>query len=520
MTATRKNVEFAKVIAYDREGDPYVYGGNWDAFDRSAGTDCSGCVVDELDAVTNGTAMAWSRHGLSTEAWRPPQMGGAADPFNGPFGTVMVDHPDEFPSGAAVLIALHHGPGGGENSHMWCRVDDLAIETNGDNGTVLGKDARNVRDTSYANNWWYLPGPITEDGTPRVTGPSAIADTLFADVSEFQVPADDSYPYSVLSIRVCDGTYQDHNFAANYAWMRRALDKGTLTFGIIYTYVRPGSWQANAATVKQMIDQDGGLHPRVALMLDVESGGNPGGDQSAAINGLHDALADYAGSPSRIIGYGNVNDLNTLWPTKPPGIALIVAAYGTNPDYPGKVAHQYTDGQGYGGGLPEGCPPFGACDMNSADGLNPDAFAAACGIQPTPPPPPPPPTPAPPDYLTLVYEQLAGPIQADGYGHGWPQLGNRTLVDAVAELLAPTPVTPTKKGVTMPETVSVGGIKSELDKVVGEATSLVDLVDKYASVLQKYAGLIPGVGSELALLVGPLHGLDSALHVLQNLLKA
>ena len=55
-----------------------------------------------------------------------------------------------------------------------------------------------------------------------------------------------------------------------------------------------------------------------------------------------------------------------------------------NPPYPGKVAHQYTDGQGYGGGLPEGCPPFGNCDMNSADGLTPQQFASACGIAPVP----------------------------------------------------------------------------------------------------------------------------------------
>jgi hypothetical protein len=86
-----------------------------------------------------------------------------------------------------------------------------------------------------------------------------------------------------------------------------------------------------------------------------------------------------------VIGYGNVGDLNNLWPRKPPGIRLVIAAYGHNPPYPGKVAHQYTDGQGYGGGLPEGAPPFGHCDMNSADGLAPDEFARACGVSATDP---------------------------------------------------------------------------------------------------------------------------------------
>ena len=203
--------------------------------------------------------------------------------------------------------------------------------------------------------------------------------TLFADVSEFQPVVDDRYPYEVLSIRVSDGTYRDHNFAANYAWMRAALDDGRLTFGIVYTYCRP-NWQANADTVRAMIDANGGLHPRVALMLDAEQGGNPRGNASDWLNALHHDLATYTGSAARIIGYGNVGDLNSMWPDKPRGIRLIIASYGSNPDYPGKVAHQYTDGSGYSSGLPQGAPPFGRCDMNSADGLNPLRFAAACGI--------------------------------------------------------------------------------------------------------------------------------------------
>ncbi|ACC42291.1 conserved hypothetical bacteriophage protein [Mycobacterium marinum M] len=255
-------------------------------------------------------------------------------------------------------------------------------------------------------------------------------DTLFADVSEWQVPVDDSYPYPVLSIRVSDGSYQDRNFARNYTWMRAALNSGKLTFGIVYTYVRPQTWQSNAATVKQMIDAAGGLHPRIALMLDIESGGNPPGDQSGGINAIYSALADYTGDPARIIGYGNVSDLNGMWRTKPPGIRLIVAGYGRLPTYPGMVAHQYTDGQGYGGGLPEGCPPFGNCDMNAANGLTPAEFAAACGIsgdlQPEPDPEPgPPPAPAGPVPVGPADDQLT---------LRWPCLGDQTLVEAVAEI--------------------------------------------------------------------------------------
>ncbi|AKN15833.1 hypothetical protein MHAE_17735 [Mycobacterium haemophilum DSM 44634] len=264
-----------------------------------------------------------------------------------------------------------------------------------------------------------------------------MTDTLFADVSEYQVPVDDSYPYQVLSIRVCDGTYQDHNFAANYGWMRAALDSGRMTFGIVYTYVRP-NWSANADTVRSMINAGGGLHPQIALMLDVESGGNPPGDASSWINQLYWNLAEYAGSPARIIGYANAYDFANMWRVRPSGLRVIGAGYGSNPNLPGQVAHQYTDGTGYSPNLPQGCPPFGRCDMNSADGLTARQFAAACGV-----------TTMGGWLMALtddeqaellskvrdIWDQLRGPN-----GAGWPQLGQNsrgqdlTPVDAIAAI--------------------------------------------------------------------------------------
>jgi hypothetical protein len=38
------------------------------------------------------------------------------------------------------------------------------------------------------------------------------------------------------------------------------------------------------------------------------------------------------------------------------------------------------------------------------------------------------------DYAKLEYEQEAGIVGEDGYGHGWPQLGGRTLTDAIAHI--------------------------------------------------------------------------------------
>jgi hypothetical protein len=204
-----------------------------------------------------------------------------------------------------------------------------------------------------------------------------VADTLYADVSEWQVGVNDTYPYPVLCIRSNDGTYRDRQWVNNYSWCLRAVDSGRLTFFIVY-FVWRQNWKETVDTFKSQVRAP---HPRMAVMIDVESwGGQISGDQSDGINAAYEAVGAYAGTPARVIGYGNVGDLNRLWPIKPPGIRLVVAAYGSNPPYPGKVAHQYTDGQGYGGGLPEGAAPFGRCDMNSADGLTAQQFAQACGI--------------------------------------------------------------------------------------------------------------------------------------------
>lgn len=166
MPVLRTNLDLAKRIFLDRVGNDYVYGGNWNPFNRGVGTDCSGLVIDELDAAVNGAAMAWSRHGMSTESWRPVEVGATGTIF----GTVCVASPKDFPADAAVKIAIHHGPGGGANSHMWCEIDGIRMESNGTDGCVTGSAARSVYDTSYANDWHYLPGPIVE----RLPGPDPV----------------------------------------------------------------------------------------------------------------------------------------------------------------------------------------------------------------------------------------------------------------------------------------------------------------------------------------------------------
>jgi hypothetical protein len=221
------------------------------------------------------------------------------------------------------------------------------------------------------------PAPVS-DPAPPAQPPSVPQSTLFADVSEFQAYVDDSYPYEWISIRSNDGTYQDHKFAQNYAWCVNAVNSGRLKGFIVYFYWRP-NWQDCVATHRSMVEAAGGPHPQMVSMIDVERGGNPSGDFSDALNATDDALVAWLGNGKSVIAYGNTGDLDVMWSNRRED-QLIIAAYGSNPDYPGKFAHQYTDGSVGAGSLPSGCSPFGNCDMNSADGYSPDTLAAALGI--------------------------------------------------------------------------------------------------------------------------------------------
>ena len=206
---------------------------------------------------------------------------------------------------------------------------------------------------------------------------SPMTDTIYADVSEWQRPVDNSYPYRVICIRSNDGTHCDEKWSTNYQWCKNRCDEGALDFFIVY-FVWRQNWQETINTLRAQV---GTPHPKMAIEIDIESwGGQITGNQSDGLNATYRQLGAWLGNQQRVGAYGNSGDLNGLWPTKPPGMWVRLAAYGSNPAYPGKISHQYTDGSGYAGGLPEGAKPFGVCDMNSADGLSPTAVAARCGI--------------------------------------------------------------------------------------------------------------------------------------------
>jgi hypothetical protein len=213
-------------------------------------------------------------------------------------------------------------------------------------------------------------------------------DTLFADISEWQPPLDDSYPYEVLSIRSNDGTYRDKHFTANFAVAQRWLDSGRLRILIVYFVVRP-NWQDSLSI---HVELQGSDRPDIVSMVDAESwAGQIIGDHSHAFNSAVWGASDWHGShingcPRRVIGYLNPNDLS-IWPTRPP-IGWIVPSYGRLPRFSrdsldlsaNMLAHQYTNGAGFGGGLPEGYAAV-RCDMNAANGYSPESLSHAMGIE-------------------------------------------------------------------------------------------------------------------------------------------
>jgi len=262
-----------------------------------------------------------------------------------------------------------------------------------------------------------------------------MVDTLWSDVSEFQAGVTDAYPYHFFSLRSHDGAHNDAQFMHNVTWSNQAVQSNRLWGYIVYYFYRPG-FDGSGSFIGRV-----GPHPnpRMVAMIDLESDeGRVAGNQSGQLNREYHALAAYLGSPKRVIAYGNVSDLNALWPQKPPGIRLVVASYGSNPSYPGKFAHQFSDSQNV--------PPFGPSDINSADGMGQAQLQEMFGFtapHPTPPP-------APVNTPGTEY----GPVKL-GHGYVWHSDGsmplrafaarrNATVLGILrisAECLAPTDLT-------------------------------------------------------------------------------
>lgn len=236
-----------------------------------------------------------------------------------------------------------------------------------------------------------------------------MTDTQWADVSQFNPLANDQYKLRGIAIRSNDGTYRDTHFANNVAWAKHACDTGKLDFFIVYL-VYEINWRETLATFKSMV---GKPHPKMAVMIDMESwGGRIASDQSPEANELRNEIAVWLGGYmsvaakalrkhyKRVVGYANANDFAKLWAKRSSDMLVVLANYTSNPAFPNKLAHQYSD--------KVACAPFGACDMNSADGMTSMQVVQALGLDATPVPVPPKPpvvTPSAEPFYGAGYEK-------------------------------------------------------------------------------------------------------------------
>lgn len=223
-------------------------------------------------------------------------------------------------------------------------------------------------------------------------------DTMTADISEHNPVVTDEYSRwhkfsRWLIIRANDGTWKDQHWAQNLAWIYANFRTHKL-IGFITYFVFELNWQDAVNTYKAQL---GTTHrPRMAGMIDVERWGNRiVGDHSQALNATYAQVWQWFNSlrpawqrkvyglaawfrrqdRKRVIAYGNQGDLDNIWPRskRPKGLRIILANYSTNPDYPGKIGHQFSSTYP--------CPPFGHCDMNSFDGISPRALARKLGMR-------------------------------------------------------------------------------------------------------------------------------------------
>lgn len=277
--------------------------------------------------------------------------------------------------------------------------------------------------------------------------------TYWADVSQYQRVVDKTYPHRVFSFRTNTGSVKDTRADANLTWALQALADGDLDIVIPYYFFRPGA--ANCDLWRRVVTRDGRIDPRIVCMVDVESGqGSSQGaipirDHSEEINDEIRRVRGWLGG-SRVIGYYNPKADPALWKSRG-DVPLVVPHYNGTPGdsyaYPNRFAHQYSDR------VP--CAPFGPCDANYT-ALSIDQLKTLFGMGGT--------TMATTDVdrineftrnfngpigsdtkdlryqlvgaRDLVYKTVNGKkvVDLEKSFPGLPQLGNRTVTDALAAI--------------------------------------------------------------------------------------
>lgn len=445
MTLLRSYIEDSKRIFLDRltvdaqpllQPDPnnydegpgveYDYGAQFDAFDFGVGADCSGLCGVVISAAINGFAnMSWARL-FSTETFAA---------WGAPLGFRQTTAADLLNNSYPIKVWICHG-GGGPNSHMMCMIDGWQMESNGTYGTsTMGHGGTSLTDPIW-NDWWVLDGPITED-TPYRT-PSQYP--LGLDYAGGIIPG---AMLAAAGVQFVFRYISDGGIDLPYKQLKGPEFQDLMNNGILVGFnhetdatfmIEANGAQDAAADVAYIQSLPGlsGANPCIYFSADFDE------EQSQ-----DDILIAYLQGANSVLGVANTRLYGDYYVCKRMMDAGVIGGFWQTEAWSGSDDGIHIDSRvgvvqrnnlGYStvGGI--------QCDINEAHStLDQLGLWGTAIIQPPGPPTPVIVTPTPAidlgtdEYIRLIYDQVAGPRQADGYGHGWAQLGNNTPVDYFAQ---------------------------------------------------------------------------------------
>lgn len=459
---------------------PYMFGGSFSPLSPMLGTDCSGAVSAALGALLLGPLMPWPR-----QFWTGT-FAGAQPGDTGPFGgvgitsqLVCIGAPGDAPADAAMVIAVNQNPDPTQ-AHMICQVGGVTVEMGGNeiapDGTELdyhtnltNPNCSKITDPQF-NQWFYLPGDAVTgpnivatgvDYSAQAPGGAALAAAGYAFACRYVFNGAPDLPYKLLTAA-------------------EASDLWANGVDIVSNYESTGTSPLNG--------YDQGVADAQEALANHAAAGGPSSapiyfsvdfdeaqSQDAAVIAYFQGVASALGL-ERTGAYGgywiisrlfNAGVITFGWMTEAwSGDPNALAPTGLDDDYLDPRC-QLLQRNALGYATINGCQ----CDIDVALTANYGQWH----YQGEPPP-----VTNPPDYTQLGYEQLAGPVQSDGYGHGWAQLGtdaqgnDLTVVDALS--------------VTETNTDSIGAAIAAIQTTLaGMANQVTDIVTMQSALLAQLA---------------------------------
>jgi hypothetical protein len=419
----RSSMEFAKRVFIDRlttdqygslvqpdignfdegPGDEYDYGGCYDPDNLGIGADCSGSAGIFLGAALLGPAgMSWDRQ-FTTETF-----------CNWPPGNWRQTTQEDLVNNYyPAKVCIMHG-GGGPDSHMNCSVDGIVMESNGDYGTCTLGHGAIAQDDDYWNDWWVLDEPVVEDTTYRTpmvypqgfdyaVGPISGADLKAAGKSFVCRYVTPSLQWKCLQ----PGEFQD------------LVSNGIV---VVFNYEGEGNGMLNG-NAQGIQDAQEALN-YIRSLPGVPAGYNPvvyfscDFDESPDQDG---ALQDYLAGCAQVLGgVQYVGIYGGYWPlSRMLDAGACTYAWQTEAWSGGNLDARVNIVQRNGVGFQN----FDGVQCD-ADEAHTDNFGQYLGGD------------MPESTADLILDQLAGPLNTDGT-RGWAQLGNRSIVDFLAQVVGP-----------------------------------------------------------------------------------